>query len=103
MLAARVLALALVLALPAVAAAEPKVITTKPAATKARPAAPDFALSGIDGKPLKLSDHRGKVVLVDFWATWCGPCRKAIPHLKNLEAKYGKQGFVILEIGRAHV
>ncbi len=71
-------------------------------ATKSRPAAPAFTLVDLAGKPVRLADHRGKVVLVDFWATWCGPCRKSVPHLKNLHARYGKQGFVILGLSVDH-
>jgi cytochrome c biogenesis protein CcmG/thiol:disulfide interchange protein DsbE len=50
--------------------------------------APDFKLTGIDGKPVSLADTHGKVVLVNFWATWCGPCRAEIPVLIALQEKY---------------
>ncbi len=49
-------------------------------------AAPDFALKTLDGKDVKLSDQKGKVVLLDFWATWCPPCIKALPHLQATSA-----------------
>jgi thiol-disulfide isomerase/thioredoxin len=50
--------------------------------------APDFKLSDLDGKPLSLVDFRGKVVLLNFWATWCGPCRAEVPDLVELQDKY---------------
>ena len=50
--------------------------------------APDFKLTGLDGKPVSLADSKGKVVLVNFWATWCGPCRAEIPDLVELQNKY---------------
>jgi thiol-disulfide isomerase/thioredoxin len=55
-------------------------------------AAPDFALTTLDGATVRLSDYRGKVVLLDFWATWCGPCRMSIPHLKQLYTELGAGG-----------
>lgn len=60
--------------------------------------APDFTLKQADGKELKLSSTRGKYVLIDFWASWCVPCRKAIPHLKELYAEYQSKGFEIISL-----
>ncbi|GAB4247598.1 MAG: TlpA disulfide reductase family protein [Deferrisoma sp.] len=58
--------------------------------------APDFDLVSVDGNHVRLSDLRGKVVLLDFWATWCPPCRVAIPHLVELQQKYRAEGLVVV-------
>lgn len=61
-------------------------------------AAPDFALRDLAGRTVRLSDHRGKVVLVNFWATWCVPCRVELPHLERLHRQYGRDGLVVLGV-----
>ena len=60
--------------------------------------APDFVLEDIDGGTVRLSEFAGRVRLVDFWATWCAPCREEIPMFKELHEEYGPQGFTLLAI-----
>jgi peroxiredoxin len=60
--------------------------------------APDFTLPTTDGQSLRLSSYRGKVVLLDFWATWCDPCREEIPHFVQLQKNYGDRGLQIIGI-----
>ena len=60
--------------------------------------APDFTLTTLDGKQVKLSDYRGKAVLLNFWATWCGPCKVEIPWFMDLEKQYSSQGLVVLGV-----
>jgi thiol-disulfide isomerase/thioredoxin len=60
--------------------------------------APDFELPALDGKNLKLSDLRGKAVLLNFWATYCGPCKIEMPWFVELQKEYGPQGFQIVGV-----
>jgi thiol-disulfide isomerase/thioredoxin len=59
---------------------------------------PDFALKDLEGRDESLGQFKGKVVLVNFWATWCAPCRIEIPWLMDLQEEYGPQGFTVLGI-----
>jgi peroxiredoxin len=63
-----------------------------------RKIAPDFALKDANGKTVQLSEYRGKVVLLNFWATWCGPCKVEIPWFVEFERKHKDQGFAVVGI-----
>ena len=67
-----------------------------PAPETAPAAAANFTLPRVDGGTVNLTDHQGKVVLLDFWATWCPPCRAAMPHLAKLQEEYRADGLVVL-------
>ncbi|MCS0672041.1 TlpA disulfide reductase family protein [Cytobacillus firmus] len=60
--------------------------------------APDFELTDMEGNPVKLSDFRGKAVLLNFWASWCPPCRAEMPHMEKLYNKYKGENFDILAV-----
>jgi peroxiredoxin len=60
--------------------------------------APDFSLHAMTGPNMRLQDQRGRVVMVNFWATWCAPCQQEMPHLNRLYQKYRSSGFVLLGV-----
>ena len=66
--------------------------------TKARASAPEFELNDLKGDTVRLSQFKGKVVVINFWATWCGPCKQEIPHLSRMLDSYKDQGLVVLTI-----
>ena len=77
---------ALLLALPLFAAVD----TNSPA--------PDFTLPAQSGKPIELAQYKGQVVMLNFWASWCGPCRQEMPLLDSIYKKYGKLGFTMVGV-----
>jgi peroxiredoxin len=77
---------------------EPSAIAASLKPAKDRRKAPDFALKDADGRTVRLSDYRGKVVLLDFWATWCGPCKYEIPWFMDLERRQKDRGFAVLGV-----
>lgn len=75
----------------------------KPGATETSPSsklalAPAWQLQDVDGKTVRSSDFKGKVVILDFWATWCGPCRMELPGFVELQKKYEKQGLAVIGV-----
>jgi cytochrome c biogenesis protein CcmG/thiol:disulfide interchange protein DsbE len=74
-----------------------------PLAPKVGQPAPDFALWSLDGQTIRLSDLRGRVVLINFWATWCGPCRAEMPEIETVYREFKDQGFVVLAVNEENV
>jgi thiol-disulfide isomerase/thioredoxin len=74
------------------------VTTTAVAAVEPGSVAPAFALPTAAGATVRLADLRGQVVYVDFWASWCGPCKRSFPWMNELQQRYGSQGFAIVAI-----
>ena len=62
------------------------------------PPAPDFTLTDANGQPVTLSDLRGQVIMINFWASWCGPCRQEMPLLEQIHQRYEPLGFTLLAV-----
>lgn len=94
------LGIAAVAALLALTAARKPSSSAQEISGASTPAAPSPAweLKGVDGKPVKSSDFAGKVVILDFWATWCGPCRMEIPGFIELQKQYADKGLVVVGV-----
>ena len=76
-----------------------QILAVRPAAqVEMLPDAPDFDLKTIDGKTVHLREYRGKAVLLNFWATWCVPCKQEMPWLVDFQKQYGPRGLVVLGI-----
>lgn len=89
------IALVALLASAGLSSASPPALAADAAAVGS---AVDFSLRNLDGQQVSLSSYRGKVVLVNFWATWCGPCQVEMPHLQKIYTELSPQGLVILGI-----
>jgi thiol-disulfide isomerase/thioredoxin len=76
----------------------PQDSSAQPEAGRSAQAAPDFELYDLDGRVVHLSDFAGKSVLLNFWATWCAPCKAELPDLVEVQRQYGGDGFVIVGI-----
>ncbi|WP_026376271.1 TlpA family protein disulfide reductase [Aestuariibacter salexigens] len=70
--------------------------TTSAAVTAVQ--APDFTLKSREGSNMRLAEQRGNIVLVNFWASWCGPCREELPHMEALQKEYEKLGFTVFAV-----
>src|SRR2546427_11685263 len=93
------LASALIFILGGVAAAAGQATIRAPLqSTAERKPAPNFALKDASGRTVKLKGYRGKVILLDFWATWCGGCKEEIPWFSEFQTRYGAKGFAVVGV-----
>lgn len=67
-------------------------------AVNIKDSAPDFTLKNLEGTNLRLEEYRGQVVLINFWASWCGPCRQEMPLLERIHQRYQDAGFAVLGV-----
>ena len=93
----RTSALFLTMTSAAVAADQPGIRAALYPENERKPA-PDFALKAATGKTVNIGDYRGKVVLLDFWATWCTGCKKEIPWFSGFQTTYGEKGFAVVGV-----
>lgn len=70
--------------------------SASPRMARAGEAAPDFTLHTVDGKSYRMSALKGRPVIIDFWATWCAPCKSSMPHLSAIQSRYRDRGLVVL-------
>ncbi len=77
---------------------EPKKVAERPALLAAGAPAPDFNSEKWGGGTLKLSDYKGQVVILDFWATWCGPCQRSMPHIEKVYQAVKSQGVAVIAL-----
>ena len=72
--------------------------TARPALLAAGVPAPDFTVQDKADSPVKLSDYKGKVIVLDFWATWCGPCQMSLPHTNEVAKQFADKGVIVLAV-----
>src|ERR1039457_3270990 len=94
----RFLGFALAVALVAVSLASPVAVPAAMSAADSRKLAPDFTLTDSKGAPVRLSGYKGRVVLLDFWATWCGGCKVEIPWYMEFQNKYKDRGLIVIGV-----
>ncbi len=91
-------AAALAKRIKAMQAAQSSAQASEPVLLAAGAQAPDFTVQDKAGSPVKLSDYKGKVVVLDFWATWCGPCQRSLPHTNEVAKQFADKGVVVLAV-----